>query len=318
MTRADGSHAPLVSAFSKAPLSINRFAACQTLYPSFMARTTGYLIPFTPLAFVSHCRCQPNRVLSLLGFFPISMHFTAPPEISFAPTVLQLGIFHRLSRIEPWDLTADLKIHLHTLYTQSFLIILASFVLLHCFFSEKRSSRAMGLLPPRDIALSGFLTLWRILTTAFCRSLGHVSVPMWLIILSDQLLIIALTRAPPRADSSFCSSIYGVLVVVSNFCSPPKGRFLRVTHLSSTRNTIFRVSRPTCITITDMKIMVKIKLNCQLPQSKIGLLTDFKGTGVKSLYHSRVLMRFHASLRPRKMDKFLFLGTHTRFVTTKG
>lgn len=31
----------------------------------------------------------------------------------------------------------------------------------------------------------------------------------------------------------------------------------------------------------------------------------------------RVLMYFHAPLRPRKMDKFLFLGTHTRFVTTK-
>ncbi|THU43654.1 hypothetical protein C4D60_Mb00t11000 [Musa balbisiana] len=34
---------------------------------------------------------------------------------------------------------------------------------------------------------------------------------MWLIILSDQLLIIALTQAPPRADSSFCSSAYGLL-----------------------------------------------------------------------------------------------------------
>nr|YP_010163855.1 ribosomal protein S12 [Bruguiera gymnorhiza]QRK25704.1 ribosomal protein S12 [Bruguiera gymnorhiza] len=32
---------------------------------------------------------------------------------------------------------------------------------------------------------------------------------------------------------------------------------------------------------------------------------------------TRVYMRFHAPLRPRKMDKFLFLGTHTRFVTTK-
>jgi hypothetical protein len=34
-------------------------------------------------------------------------------------------------------------------------------------------------------------------------------------------------------------------------------------------------------------------------------------------FHSRVLMCFHAPLRPRKVDKFLFLGTHTRFVTTK-
>ncbi|KAH0851543.1 hypothetical protein HID58_094653, partial [Brassica napus] len=44
------------------------------------------------------------------------------------------------------------------------------------------------------------------------------------------------TRAPPRADSSFCSSAYGVLAAVSSCCSPPKGRFLRVTHPSATGN----------------------------------------------------------------------------------
>ncbi|KAG8362765.1 hypothetical protein BUALT_BualtUnG0040800 [Buddleja alternifolia] len=32
------------------------------------------------------------------------------------------------------------------------------------------------------------------------------------------------TQAPPRADSSFCSSAYGVLAAVSSCCSPPKGR----------------------------------------------------------------------------------------------
>ncbi|GFQ05810.1 hypothetical protein PHJA_002725100, partial [Phtheirospermum japonicum] len=69
------------------------------------------------------------RVLSPLVFFPISTHFIAPPEIPSAPTVLQLGSFHRLSRVEPWDLTADLKNHLQTLYAQSFRITLASSVL---------------------------------------------------------------------------------------------------------------------------------------------------------------------------------------------
>ena len=88
-----------------------------------------YLIPFAPLAFVSQCQCRPSRVLSPLVFFPISTHFTAPPEIPSAPTVLQLGSFHRLSRVEPWDLTADLKSHLQTLYAQSFRITLASSVL---------------------------------------------------------------------------------------------------------------------------------------------------------------------------------------------
>lgn len=48
-------------------------------------------------------------------------------------------------------------------------------------------------------------------------------------------------------------------------------------------------------------------------------LTISEGTGVPSLFHfhSSVLMCFHAPLRPRKMDKSPFLGTHTGFVTTK-
>ncbi|KAH7293549.1 hypothetical protein KP509_28G030300 [Ceratopteris richardii] len=37
--------------------------------------------------------------------------------------------FHRLSGVEPWDLTADLRSHLQTLYAQSFRITLASPVL---------------------------------------------------------------------------------------------------------------------------------------------------------------------------------------------
>lgn len=55
------------------------------------------------------------------------------------------------------------------------------------------------------------------------------------------------------------------------------------------------------------------------PSSCAKDLTISEATGATSLFnfHSRVIMYFHAPLRPRKMDKFLFLGTHTRFVTTK-
>nr|KYP43488.1 hypothetical protein KK1_035055 [Cajanus cajan] len=142
-------HAPPVSAFPKAPLSFKRIrgmsspggilnALATALHGSIRAAPSihrlrlgllGYLIPFAPLAFVSQCQCRPSRVLSPLVFFPISTHFTAPPEIPSAPTVLQLGSFHRLSRVEPWDLTANLKSHLQTLYAQSFRITLASSVL---------------------------------------------------------------------------------------------------------------------------------------------------------------------------------------------
>ncbi|KAJ7941080.1 ATP synthase subunit alpha (mitochondrion) [Quillaja saponaria] len=136
----------------------------------------GYLIPFAPLAFVSQCQCRPSRVLSPLVFFPISTHFTAPPEIPSAPTVLQLGSFHRLSRVEPWDLTADLKSHLQTLYAQSFRITLAS----SAFYLHAALLR------------QAFAHCGKFPTAASRRSLGRVSVPVWLIILSDQLLIIAL------------------------------------------------------------------------------------------------------------------------------
>ncbi|XLT79712.1 hypothetical protein HN873_001465, partial [Arachis hypogaea] len=61
------------------------------------------------------CRVEPGALTACL---PISTHFTAPPEIPSAPTILQLGSFHRLSRVEPWDLTANLKSHLQTLYAQ--------------------------------------------------------------------------------------------------------------------------------------------------------------------------------------------------------
>ncbi|KAK4350903.1 hypothetical protein RND71_030216 [Anisodus tanguticus] len=59
--------------------------------------------------------------------------------------------------------------------------------------------------------------------------------------------------------------------------------------------------------VSESNLSIPLGFNCQLPLSEIGLTTDSEGTGVTSLFHSRVPMRFHAPLRPRKMDKFLFL-----------
>ena len=66
--------------------------------------------------------------------------------------------------------------------------------------------------------------------------------------------------------------------------------------------------------------MGKFGFNCQLRQDDTDqpLLLAPKSLPfpkeVPSLFHfnSRVLMCFHASLKPRKMDKFLFLGTRIR------
>ncbi|KAL8225958.1 hypothetical protein R6Q57_018515 [Mikania cordata] len=70
-----------------------------------------------------HQEQNKEKVLSPSGLFPISTHFTTPSEIPSAPTILQLGSFHCLSRVEPWDLKADLKSHPQTPYISSFLLL---------------------------------------------------------------------------------------------------------------------------------------------------------------------------------------------------
>ncbi|KAH0446447.1 hypothetical protein IEQ34_024723 [Dendrobium chrysotoxum] len=99
----------------------------------------GYLIPFAPLAFVSQCQCRPSRVLSPLVFFPISTHFTAPPEFPTAASRRSLG------RVSVPSVADHPK--------------------------RPATDHRLGKLLPHQLANQ--------------------------------------TRAPPRADSSFCSSAYG-------------------------------------------------------------------------------------------------------------
>ena len=92
-------------------------------------------------------------------------------------------------------------------------------------------------------------------TAASRRSLDRVSVPVWLIILSNQLLIVALVsryltnklirrELCSRRTNPFHYKAYGALAVISNCCSPPRGKFSRVTHPSATR---VKDSRTTCM-----------------------------------------------------------------------
>uniref|UniRef100_A0A2N9HN32 Uncharacterized protein n=1 Tax=Fagus sylvatica TaxID=28930 RepID=A0A2N9HN32_FAGSY len=189
--RADDSHAPPVSAFPKAPLSFKRIrgmsspggilnALATALHGSIRTAPSihrlrlgllGYLIPFAPLAFVSQCQCRPSRVLSPLVFFPISTHFTAPPEIPSAPTVLQLDA------LRP---------------------IIPDNACILCITAAAGTELADAYSPDTVIASSPGKEVHD-------PSLGRVSVPVWLIILSDQLLIIALPFPAvvplPRAGS---------------------------------------------------------------------------------------------------------------------
>ena len=113
------------------------------------------------------------------------------------------------------------------------------------FFSEKRSKQSANFYLHTALLRQAFAHCGKFLTAASRRSLGRVSVPVWLIILSDQLLIVALVGLYPtnklirrkpilRRFSPFHSSAYGVLAAVSSCYPPPKGRFLRVTHPSAT------------------------------------------------------------------------------------
>ena len=87
------------------------------------------------------------------------------------------------------------------------------------------------------------------------RSLDRVSVPVCLIVLSNQILIVALVshyltnklisrELLFRQINLFHSKAYGVLATVSSCCPPPKGKFLRVTHPSATW---VKDSRTTCM-----------------------------------------------------------------------
>ena len=86
----------------------------------------------------------------------------------------------------------------------------------------------------------------RFLTAASRRSLGRVSVPVWLIILSDQLWIVGLVghyptnnliqrRLLPKRINPLIRRPYAVLATLSGSYSSLWGRFLRVTQPSATR-----------------------------------------------------------------------------------
>ena len=81
-------------------------------------------------------------------------------------------------------------------------------------------------------------------TAASRRSLGRVSVPVWLIVLSDQLPIVALVGRYPtnqligrrplqRRLAAFSRRRHAVLAPVSRGCPPPSDMFLRGPHPSA-------------------------------------------------------------------------------------
>ena len=114
------------------------------------------------------------------------------------------------------------------------------------FLPAESTLQPEGLLHTRGMAASGL----RLPTAASRRSLDRVSVPVWLVILSDQLGIVALVSRYPtnklipsghirwqeaRRSPSLVLRHYAVLATVSSSYPPPSGSFPDITHPSATR-----------------------------------------------------------------------------------
>ena len=118
-------------------------------------------------------------------------------------------------------------------------------------FLRKEVYRPKSFIPHAVLLRQAFAHCGKFLTAASRRSLGRVSVPVWLIVLSNQLLIVALVshyltnklirrELIPRQCKLFYLSAYGDLATVSRSYSPPKGRFSRITHPFATKVKNFR------------------------------------------------------------------------------
>src|SRR5437773_8240000 len=69
----------------------------------------GYLIPFAPLAFAPQRQRGSSTLPSPSEFQPISTHFTAPPAVPDAPTLLEVPSIHGTSPVKLEDFTTDLR-----------------------------------------------------------------------------------------------------------------------------------------------------------------------------------------------------------------
>ena len=119
------------------------------------------------------------------------------------------------------------------------------------------SSHIKGVYTPKYIILHAALLHQTFIhyaifpTTASRRSLNRVSVPVWLVVLSDQLGIVALVSRYPtnklipsghirwqeaRGSPSLVLRRYAVLATVSSSYPPPSGSFPDITHPSAARH----------------------------------------------------------------------------------
>src|SRR5947209_10700613 len=78
----------------------------------------GYLIPFAPLAFAPQRQKGSSASPSPPEFRSISTHFTAPPTVPDAPTLLQTSSTRATSPVKPGAFTTDWQVRLPALLAQ--------------------------------------------------------------------------------------------------------------------------------------------------------------------------------------------------------
>ncbi len=172
----------------------------------------GYLILFAPHAFAPQRQCQARQPPSPLVFLPISAHSTANREFHYPLLHSRTIVSEAISRLS-LEISPSTCRSAYAPFTpsKSGQRLLPPYYrgcwhgVSRSFLQRYRRSRRNGhsslltvLYTPKGFVAHAaslrqtFVHCARFLTAASRRSLGRISVPVWLVVLSDQLPIVAL------------------------------------------------------------------------------------------------------------------------------
>ncbi len=180
----------------------------------------GYLILFAPHAFAPQRQYWSRKPPSPPVFLLISTHFTATPGIPLPSPILKSLSIKCTSSVKPRAFTPDLREPTRPLRpmipnnastpritaaagTELAGASFSGTVSASWYYHKAGSSHLTELYDPKAfithaaLLRQGFPHCAKFLTAASRRSLDRVSVPVWLIILSDQLTIVALVGHYP-------------------------------------------------------------------------------------------------------------------------
>ncbi len=181
-------------------------------HTSFTAWTTRVSNPVCSPRFRASASETDQVAAFATGVLPNIYEFLLYTGNSTTPSALKHTSIKRSPQVEPGNFTPDLMRRLRALYAQSFRATLAPFVLPRLLARSlpglllrvpSPSSPPKGLYNPKTFFTHA---AWLGQACAHCpifptaasrRSLGRVSVPVWLIILPDQLPIVALVGRYP-------------------------------------------------------------------------------------------------------------------------